>query len=59
MQKGGPSGLLNIQLVSKYQKSEGAGPLETFQNFQKSHMVEKNYRGTLRSRPVLYITFKK
>ena len=52
----GAFGLFQHPIFQKWKKE----PLETLEKFQKlSHSAEKNERGTLLSRPVLYVTFEK
>ena len=54
-------GLFNIHssiLLQNIKKVEG-GPPGDIEKFSKSLSSEKNRKGTLQSRPVLYVTLKK
>ena len=57
--KGDPLGFFNIHYLTKHYKIEG-DPMETTKIQKKLHSARKKMKGgTIRSRPVLYVTFKK
>ena len=53
-----PLGFFSIHSVSKLQNNERGDPLVEKKFEKKSHSAEKNLKGAIWSRPVLYVTLE-
>ena len=56
--KGDPSGFFNIHSIAKHQKMK-CRPFGEKKIEKKAHSAERNCKGTLRPRSLLYVTLKK